>query len=203
MILAWASPFNNNITNYSKLKKRHYVIHCKKTSTHNVPVPIFKALVGAIRIHYLYLLLAVPGLIFSREDITIHHSYANISLKIQKPSSITHIVVETCREMSAYCVRSTLEKAGDSKLMTTKITLDSYSNYSVTVKVFDGNDLVQQQMASFQTGTPIQNILILKYDNVQSTRIPANAIRSANVGLMLVHPLRRWPNIKPTMGQKE
>ena len=64
--------------------------------------------------------------------------------------------------MSAHCVRSTLEKTGDSKLMTTKITLDSYSNYSVTVKVFDGNDLIQQQMASFQTGTSIQNFPILK-----------------------------------------
>ena len=31
---------------------------------------------------------------------------------------------------------------------------------------------------------------------------PANTKRSANVGLMLAHRLRRWPNIKPPLGQR-
>ena len=31
--------------------------------------------------------------------------------------------------------------------------------------------------------------------------IPASTIHRANVGLMLGHRLRRWPNIKPTLAQ--
>ena len=32
--------------------------------------------------------------------------------------------------------------------------------------------------------------------------IPANTRRSPNVGLLLAHRLRRWPNINPTLGER-
>ena len=31
---------------------------------------------------------------------------------------------------------------------------------------------------------------------------PENICQQTNAGLMLVHRLRRWPNIKPTLGQR-
>ena len=34
-----------------------------------------------------------------------------------------------------------------------------------------------------------------------ANNIPSNTIHSTNVGLMLGHRLRRWPNIKPTLGE--
>ena len=40
---------------------------------------------------------------------------------------------------------------------------------------------------------------LCKYFNV--SRYPANTIHRASVGLMLVHRLRLWPNIKPTLSQ--
>ena len=33
-------------------------------------------------------------------------------------------------------------------------------------------------------------------------KVPANTGRIANAGLMLVHRLRRWPNIKPALAQR-
>ena len=39
------------------------------------------------------------------------------------------------------------------------------------------------------------------YDHKAYGYVPTNAIRSPNVGLMLGHRLRRWPNSKPTLGR--
>ena len=38
------------------------------------------------------------------------------------------------------------------------------------------------------------------YDNIES--FPADTKRWPNVVLMLYHSLRRWPNIKTTLGQR-
>ena len=43
-------------------------------------------------------------------------------------------------------------------------------------------------------------VAAIKYGYV--TFSPANMRRYPNVGLLLAHRLRRWPNSKPTLGQR-
>ena len=47
-----------------------------------------------------------------------------------------------------------------------------------------------------------QPICLIRGHIMKVDRYPANMRFWLNVGLLLVHRLRRWPNSKPTLGQR-
>ena len=44
--------------------------------------------------------------------------------------------------------------------------------------------------------------IVWRHDLYNYMPIPANSKRSANVGTMLAHRLRRWPNIVPVLAER-
>ena len=59
------------------------------------------------------------------------------------------------------------------------------------------------QSSTIQYTVVIQHTVVNSEHSIQSrTQYPANMRRWLNVGLLLAHRLRRWPNSKPTLGQR-